>query len=60
MGSTPSQSETTLFHEEPSKKEEYVKVVMVLYPGNEHKIEFGELEGQPIPGSADREIGLRQ
>ncbi|MCA1716990.1 MAG: NAD-dependent formate dehydrogenase, partial [Actinobacteria bacterium] len=37
-----------------------MKVVMVLYPGNGHKIEFGELEGQPIPGSADGEIGLRQ
>ncbi len=46
MGSTPSQSGTTLFHEEPNKKEEY-------------KIEFGELEGQPILGSADGEIGLR-
>jgi hypothetical protein len=45
MDSTPSQSGTPLFHEEPSKKEEYVKVVMVLYQGNGHKIEFGELEG---------------
>src|SRR5918998_6025029 len=60
VGSTPSQLGTTLSHEEPSTKEEYVKVVMVLYPGNGHKIEFGELEGQPIPGSADGEIGLRQ
>lgn len=33
---------------------------MVLYPGNKHKVEFGELEGQPVPGSADGEIGLRQ
>jgi hypothetical protein len=33
---------------------------MVLYPGNEHKIKFGELEGHPIPASADGEIGLRQ
>lgn len=67
MGSTPSQLGTTLPHEKPSKKEEeeeeeeeYVKVVMVLYPGNGHEIEFGELEVQPIPGSADGEIGLRQ
>jgi formate dehydrogenase len=37
-----------------------VKVVMVLYPGNGHEVEFGELEGQPIPGSADGEIGLRE
>ena len=33
---------------------------MVLYPGNGHEIEFGELEGQPVPGSADGEIGLRR
>ena len=37
-----------------------MKVVMVLYPGNGHKVEFGELEGQPVPGSADGEIGLRE
>lgn len=37
-----------------------MKIVLVLYPGNEHKVEFGELEGQPIPGSADGEIGLRE
>ncbi len=49
-----------LSHEKPSQNEEYVKVVMILYPGNEHKIEFGELEGQPVPGSANGEIGLRQ
>jgi hypothetical protein len=29
---------------------------MVLYPGNGHEIEFGELEGQPVPGSAGEEI----
>jgi hypothetical protein len=37
-----------------------VKMVMVLYPGNGHKAEFGELEGQPVPGSAEGEIGLRR
>lgn len=35
-------------------------MVMVLYPGNGHKAEFGELEGQPVPGSAEGEIGLRR
>jgi formate dehydrogenase len=60
MGSTPSQLGTPLSHEEPNTKEEGVKIVMVLYPGNGHEIEFGELEGQPVPGSADGEIGLRQ
>jgi formate dehydrogenase len=33
---------------------------MVLYPGNGHKVEFGELEGQPVPGSAEGDIGLRR
>lgn len=37
-----------------------MKMVMVLYPGNGHKAEFGELEGQPVPGSAEGEIGLRR
>ena len=37
-----------------------MKIVLVQYPGNDYKIEFGELEGQPIPGSADGEIGLRE
>jgi len=37
-----------------------VKIVLVLCPGNGHKVEFGELEGQPVPGSADGEIGLRE
>jgi formate dehydrogenase len=35
-------------------------MVMVLYPGNGHKAEFGELEGQPVPGSAEGEISLRR
>ena len=60
MGSTSSQLETPLSQEGSSREEEYVKVVIVLYPGNEHMVEFGELEGQPVPGSADGEIGLRQ
>jgi formate dehydrogenase len=37
-----------------------MKIVMVLYPANGHNVEFGKLEGQPVPGSADGEIGLRQ
>ncbi len=37
-----------------------MKIVLVLCPGNGHKVEFGELEGQPVPGSADGEIGLRE
>ena len=37
-----------------------MKIVMVLYPGEGHKVEFGELEGQPVPGSAEGEIGLRE
>lgn len=35
-------------------------MVIVLYPANGHKAEFGELEGQPVPGSAEGEIGLRR
>ena len=37
-----------------------MKIVMLLYPSNGHKVEFGELEGQPVPGSAEGEIGLRR
>ena len=37
-----------------------MKIVMVLYPGKGHKVEYGELEGQPVPGSDEGELGLRQ
>jgi formate dehydrogenase len=37
-----------------------VKIVMVLYPGKGHKVEYGELEGQPVPGSDEGELGLRE
>ena len=37
-----------------------MKVVMVLYPGKGHKVGYGELEGQPVPGSDDGELGLRE
>lgn len=37
-----------------------MKIVMVLYPDEGHKVEFGELEGQPVPGSDEGELGLRQ
>ena len=36
-----------------------MKVVMVLYPGKGHRVEYGELEGQPVPGSDEGELGLR-
>lgn len=62
MGNTHAHSGGNAFlvGDRTGKKEEYMKIVMVLYPGNDHKVEFGELEGQPIPGSADGEIGLRE
>jgi hypothetical protein len=41
------------------KEERIVKVVMVLYPGKGHRVEYGELEGQPVPGSDEGELGLR-
>ena len=36
-----------------------MKIVMVLYPGG-HNVAFGELEGQPVPGSVDGELYLRE
>ena len=37
-----------------------MKLVMVLYPSKHHKVAFGKLEGQPIPGSVEGELGLRE
>ena len=37
-----------------------MKVVMVLYPGKGHKVEYGDWEGQPVPGSDEGELGLRE
>src|SRR5829696_8934234 len=42
------------------KEGRLMKVVMVLYPGKGHKVGYGELEGQPVPGSDDGELGLRE
>ncbi len=33
-----------------------MKIVMVLYPGNGHTVEYGEWAGQPVPGSAEGEL----
>src|ERR671928_1323417 len=37
-----------------------MKVVAVLYPGKGHKVEYGDWEGQPVPGSDEGELGLRE
>ncbi|MBV9454468.1 MAG: NAD-dependent formate dehydrogenase [Rubrobacter sp.] len=37
-----------------------MKVVAVLYPGKGHKVEYGDWEGQPIPGSDEGELDLRE
>lgn len=37
-----------------------MKVVAVLYPGHGHRVEYGDWEGQPVPGSAEGELGLRE
>lgn len=37
-----------------------MKIVMVLYPGKGHEVEYGELRGEPVPGSAEGELGLRE
>jgi formate dehydrogenase len=37
-----------------------MKIVMVLYPGKGHKVEYRDWEGQPVPGSDEGELGLRE
>src|ERR687883_863162 len=37
-----------------------MKVVAVLYPAKGHKVEYGDWEGQPVPGSDEGELGLRE
>src|ERR687885_1025663 len=36
-----------------------MKIVMVLYPGKGHKVEYRDWEGQPVSGSDEGELGLR-
>ncbi len=47
-------------HRENREGRRIVKIVMVLYPGEGHRVEYGDWEGQPVPAATKESFGLRE